>query len=566
MPDFTKLVKHECQPGEATVMIQWIAKLTLVLWVGLAPLAAWGQTASEQLRRTVEHVNVNGDADVAGSRLVVVDFLARFYAARRFEPAWSNMRDVELLMAELEGSEVHGLSPPDFHADAIRLLRQMQAEQPDDPRINASLDLLLTDGLAIYAHQLVDGKVDPGSLSAVWNQSRQELSRGRVEGLADALAQNSLPEFLASLVPSLPYYRDMRARLASYRAIASRGGWPSVPHGAALRRGDEDPRVAAVRARLAVEPTSPGSSRPDPNVFDVTLEESVSRFQLEHGLEVDGEVGPATLRAMNVSVAERIDQLRVNLERARWVQDELTDMNDFVIVNVAGFYVRLYEDGEIDWESRVIVGTEYDQTPAVVADMTYLVLNPTWTVPRSIIRDEMLPEMKADPGYLSARNLDLFDQEWRRLDPAMLDWENVSAGAFPYYVMQRPGPGNALGTVKFMFPNAHSVYLHDTPSPELFSRSRRTFSHGCVRVQNPLEFAVRLLEDQPDWTRDAIERAIDAGQTTTVYLTTPVRVVILYRTAEPADGGRVRFYEDIYARDPAVLAALDSDFRLLDTP
>jgi murein L,D-transpeptidase YcbB/YkuD len=469
-------------------------------------------------------------------------------------------------MAELEGSEVHGLSPPDFHVDAIRLLRQMQAEQPDDPRINASLDLLLTDGLAIYAHQLVDGKVDPGSLSAVWNQSRQELSRGRVEGLADALAQNSLPEFLASLVPSLPYYRDMRARLASYRAIASRGGWPSVPHGAALRRGDEDPRVAAVRARLAVEPTSPGSSHPDPNVFDVTLEESVSRFQLEHGLEVDGEVGPATLRAMNVSVAERIDQLRVNLERARWVQDELTDMNDFVIVNVAGFYVRLYEDGEIDWESRVIVGTEYDQTPAVVADMTYLVLNPTWTVPRSIIRDEMLPEMKADPGYLSARNLDLFDQEWRRVDPAMLDWENVSAGAFPYYVMQRPGPGNALGTVKFMFPNAHSVYLHDTPSPELFSRSRRTFSHGCVRVQNPLEFAVRLLEDQPDWTRDAIERAIDAGQTTTVYLTTPVRVVILYRTAEPADGGRVRFYEDIYARDPAVLAALDSDFRLLDTP
>ncbi|NNC63735.1 MAG: L,D-transpeptidase family protein [Gammaproteobacteria bacterium] len=547
-------------------MIQWIAKLTLVLWVGLAPFAAWGQTASEQLRRTVEHVNVNGDADVAGARLVSVDFLARFYAARRFAPAWSNTRDVELLMAELEGSEAHGLSPPDFHVDAIQLLRQMQAEQPDDPRINASLDLLLTDGLAIYAHQLVDGKVDPSLLSAFWNQSRQELSRGRVEGLADALAQNSLPEFLASLVPSLPYYRDMRARLASYRAIASRGGWPSVPDGAALRRGDEDPRVAAVRARLAVEPTSLGSSRPDPNVFDVTLEESVSRFQVEHGLEVDGEVGPATLRAMNVSVAERIDQLRVNLERARWVQDEFTNMNDFVIVNIAGFYVRLYEDGEIDWESRVIVGTEYDQTPAVVADMTYLVLNPTWTVPRSIIRDEMLPEMKADPGYLSARNLDLFDQEWRRMDPAMLDWENVSASDFPYYVMQRPGPGNALGTVKFMFPNAHSVYLHDTPSPELFSRSRRTFSHGCVRVQNPLEFAVRLLEDQPDWTQEAIDRAIDDGQTTTVYLTTPVRVVILYRTAEPADGGRVRFYEDIYARDPAVLAALDSDFRPLDPP
>jgi len=542
------------------------AKWAFVLSVSLAPFVAWGQTASEQLRRVVEYAHDSGNAEVAGTQLVGVDFLARFYGARRFEPAWSDTHEVEILLAALEGSEAHGLSPQDFHLDAIRLLREMQAEQPDDPRINASLDLLLTDGLVTYAYQLVYGKVDPSTLSASWSQSRPLLSGEPVAVLADALAQRNLPEFLESLVPSLSYYRSMQARLSSYRAIASRGGWPSVPDGAPLQRGDDDPRVAAVRARLAVEHPELGSRRAEPNIFDSALEESVSRFQADHGLGVDGAVGPATLRAMNVSVAERIDQLRVNLERVRWVQAEFADTQDFVVVNVAGFYVRLYEDGEIDWESRVIVGTEHDQTPAVAADMTYLVLNPTWIVPRSIIRDEMFPEMKADPTYLSARNLDLFNQEWRRMDPAMLDWENFSASDFPYSVVQRPGPGNALGAVKFMFPNAYSVYLHDTPSPELFSRSRRTFSHGCVRVENPLEFAARLLEDQPDWTRDAIGRAIDSGQTMTVYLTTPVSVFILYWTAEPADDGRARFYEDIYARDAAVLTALDSGFQSLPLP
>ncbi len=192
--------------------------------------------------------------------------------------------------------------------------------------------------------------------------------------------------------------------------------------------------------------------------------------------------------------------------------------------------------------------------------MTYLVLNPTWTVPRSIIQDEMLPQMKADSSYLPARNFGLFDQEWRSVDPAVLDWESVSASDFPYNLVQRPGPDNALGAVKFMFPNAHSVYLHDTPNRELFGRAPRAFSHGCVRVENPLEFAARLLEDQPDWTREAIDRAIDNRQTITVYLTTPLRVLIVYWTAEPADDGGVRFYEDVYARDTTVLSALKSDF------
>ncbi len=499
---------------------------------------------------------------MAGSQIVGPAVLARFYAARRFEPAWSDAGDVEILLAALEGSEAHGLSPRDFHVDAIQLLLQMRTEQPGDPWISASLDILLTDALVTYANQLAYGKVDPVTRSASWNPNRPLLTREPEHALADMIARSNLAGFLESLVPTLPYYVSMQARLARYRAIANRGRWPTVPDGGSLERGDAGPRVAAVRARLVAEYADLESSRIiDPQVFDATLEESVRRFQAEHALEADGVVGSATLRAMNVSVTERVDQIRVNLERARWAQAELSEAQDFVLVNVAGFYVRLYEGGEIDWESRVIVGTEEDQTPIVAADMTYLVLNPTWTVPRSIIRDEMLPQMKADSSYLPAQNFGLFDQEWRSVDPAALDWERVHANDFPYNIVQRPGPGNALGAVKFMFPNAHSVYLHDTPSRELFARASRAFSHGCVRVENPLEFAARLLEEQADWTRDAIDRAIDDGRTTTVYLTTPLRVLIVYWTAEPADGGRVRFHEDVYARDSAVLSALESSLR-----
>ena len=266
---------------------------------------------------------------------------------------------------------------------------------------------------------------------------------------------------------------------------------------------------------------------------------------------------------LNISAAQRVDQIRVNLERARWLREEFSAARDFVIVNIAGFYVRFFDDGEATWESRVIVGTEYDQTPIFAADLKYLVFNPTWTVPRSIIREEMLPDIKADSTYLSSRNFDLLDASGRSVAPASVDWPSVEPTNFPYGLVQQPGPDNALGRVKFMLPNAHAVYLHDTPSRDLFARAGRTFSHGCVRTENPLEFAELLLADQPAWARDAIDQVVASGETTTVFLTEPLRVFILYWTAEPAEDGGVRFYDDVYERDGAVLEALDAPFRAL---
>lgn len=533
----------------------------IVLLLALAPFAGWGQSTSELLRQTVEDAHDSEEFYIADSRLVAINFLASFYEGRRFQLAWTDPANVETVVQALAASGQHGLSPDEFHVDSIRSLREQKAQQPNDPLIDTNLDLLLTDGLVIYAYQLVYGKVNPEALTASWNLSRPLLKRAPEDVLEEALSRGTVAGLLESLAPSFSHYTRMQAQLERQRQIANAGGWPSVPEGRILRQGDVDPRVAAVRARLAAEYGDIDPASGDVMAFDAILEESLRRFQESYALDVDGAVGPATLRAMNITAAQRVDQIRVNLERARWVSEESTTARNFVIVNIAGFYVRLFEDRAKNWQTRVIVGAKYHKTPIFAANMQYIVLNPTWTVPRSIIRKEMLPKMKADPTYLPSRNFDLVDRSGQKVDPASIDWANVSANNFPYNVVQRPGPQNALGLVKFIFPNSYSVYMHDTPARTLFARTERTFSHGCIRTENPLDLAELLLADQPEWTRAAIDRTIEGGKTTTVHLTEPLRVFILYWTAEPTEDGGVRFYEDAYDRDPAVLAALDAPFR-----
>jgi len=533
----------------------------IIMLLTLVPLTGWCQTAPEFLRQMVEDARDSGELEIAGTRLIAVNFLARFYEGRRFELAWSDPANVAIVVRALATSDQHGLSPDDFHIAAIQLLEEQRARQPNDLLINTHLDLLLTDGLVSYAYQLVYGKVDPEALTASWNLKRPLLRRAPEQVLQEALSDGNLADILKSLAPAFPYYVSMQAQLENYRQLAGAGGWPSVPAGPTLRLGEVDPRVDAVRARLAAEFGNHITAGADENVFDTTLEESVRHFQGLYGLDVDGAVGPRTLRTMNITAAQRVEQIRVNMERARWVREEATNAEDFLDVNIAGFYVRQYQDSVPTWETPTIVGARYHKTPIFAANMKYIVFNPTWTVPRSIILKEMLPKMKADPAYLSSRNFDLVERSGRKVDPAEVDWSKLSTRNFPYNVVQRPGPRNALGLVKFIFPNSHSVYLHDTPGRQLFDRTERTFSHGCIRTKNPLDLAERLLAGQPKWTREAIDRTIEGGKTTTVYLAEPLRVLILYWTAEPAEGGAIRFYDDVYDRDPAVLAALDSPFR-----
>jgi murein L,D-transpeptidase YcbB/YkuD len=381
-----------------------------------------------------------------------------------------------------------------------------------------------------------------------------------VAALQAAIDSPSLRRKLETVIPRGWFYRAMREGLARYRGIAANGGWPTVPEGLTLRPGDTDSRIPTLARRLAVTGDLPeGLSTAISDHYAPELEQAVRRFQARHGLDVDGIVGPGTLRAMNVLAATRVRQLEINLERARWVLDDISDY--FILVNIAGFRVYVVRDRELVWETRAQVGRPYRKSPVFRDEMKYLVFNPTWTVPYSIATRDLLPQIKQDRGFFEARGFDLVGRNGERVEPSSVDWTNVTAGSFPYTLVQRPGPANAMGRVKFMFPNEHAVYLHDTPSRYLFDRADRTFSSGCIRIENPFELAEILLG--PDgWTQARLQDVLDTGQERTVFLSTPVPVLLLYWTAQANLDGTVSFFPDVYDRDGAVDRALDEPFAL----
>jgi len=325
----------------------------------------------------------------------------------------------------------------------------------------------------------------------------------------------------------------------------------------------KDARITILRNRLHVTGDMPAENM-ESDLFDSTVEEGVKHFQQRHGLDDDGIVGKGTLAALNVSVADRIDQIRVNLERARWILHDLPE--EFVVADIAGFYVKYYRGGDIVWEGRAQVGKPYRKTPVFRDQIRYLEFNPTWTVPPTILKKDVLPAIKRDPDYLAKKNMRVLDGKGKPVDAAAIDWSQYLEKSFPYLIRQEPGPGNALGRIKFMFPNKHLVYLHDTPSKGLFEQSARAFSSGCIRVENPFGFAERLLENTPGWDRSRIMREVDTAKTSRVNLAEPVTVMLLYWTVAVDAAGTVIFKDDIYQRDAAVLDGLNEPFRFRDAP
>ena len=324
-----------------------------------------------------------------------------------------------------------------------------------------------------------------------------------------------------------------------------------------------DPRVPALRYRLQVthDLDAAPESYPPSQVYDAALEAGVRHFQERHGLTADGALGAGTRAALNVPVSARIDQIRVNLERARWVLHEI--QGDFLLVDVAGFYVSYFRDDEPVWTSRVIVGKQGRETPIFKSLIRYVVFNPTWTIPAGILVKDKLPVLKRDPGYLARSHIRVIDSAGREVDPHAVNWARYGAGNLPpYQFVQDPGPDNALGLVKIMFPNPYQVYLHDSPAKSLFDQDTRLFSSGCIRVQKPFELAELVLNDPVKWNKAAIDAVVASEKTQTVNLARPLPVLILYWTAQPRADGQVIFRNDVYRRDAATLSALDSDFRL----
>ena len=336
--------------------------------------------------------------------------------------------------------------------------------------------------------------------------------------------------------------------IARYRTIVAAGGWPTLPPGATVEPGDTAPHLDRLRRRLVIGgDLAPGAAAAGDR-YGPALVAAVKRFQARHGLEADGILGPATRRASNVSAATRLAQLEEAAATVAQLRPRLGSR--YVLVNLPAFELRYVRGGEVRHRAAVVVGSVDDPTPAFADAIEHLVFNPYWHVPTSIARDELVFDFKADAAAMAARGFELIDADGAVADPTAVDWSAVTPASLPYRVRQSPGAGNALGRVKFMFPNRHAVYLHDTPSRHLFARASRAFSHGCVRVRDPLTLAERLLETD-GWGRGDIERWVAAGGTRRVGLSRPVPVHLVDVTAWRDAAGRVQFRRDLYGRGAA---------------
>lgn len=460
--------------------------------------------------------------------------LLRFYASRDYRPAWTRgtrlCRQGAAVLRVLGAADRDGLSPEAYWHPVF------EARDSGDPAAVGQIELRLTDGLLRYASDVGQGRFDPAASNPYWAQRTPGVDL--VALLREAADAKDVGKTLEAWLPRSPQYAALRDSLARYRRIADAGGWPAVPTvPSTARTGKPRPDAAALRARLLAEgdlrvPTPPAKAG---LLHDSTI--ALKRFQVRHGLEPSGALDRATIAALNVPVAERVRQIELNLERWRWLSSSLADR--FVLVNIPAFELHGFEHGRSVLRMRVVTGNAArTPTPVFARPMTDVVFRPYWNVPTSIAEDEIMPAVYRDRGYLRRRNMELV------------------RGDGGVQLRQRPGPGNALGLVKFQLPNPFGVYLHDTPEDGLFARARRDGSHGCVRVERPFDLARFALAGAPEWTPARIRAAAAGGPERPVALPEPLPVVITYLTAWAEADGVTRFFPDVYEHDAEQLALL----------
>ncbi|MCP5229974.1 L,D-transpeptidase family protein [Accumulibacter sp.] len=515
--------------------------------------------AAAELPRLIEQALYASDGDAGAGNSTEAAVIRLFYYDRGYRPVWTGNAHSSELITAIEASREHGLTPSDFHVDALR----KAVAGGDDPQAIVRRELLLTDALAQLVRQLQYGKIDPGMLYSTWNFSPLPDVRERAQALEALFEAGSLSTALATLTPQDADYRGLQKALLRFSALAAKGGWGSVPDGPTLRPGERDPRVRSLRARLQAEgwlaADGRAASRSDAARYDKALAAAVKRFQSAHGLAADGAVGTGTLAALNVSAAERAAQIRVNLERWRWVARDLTA--DLLLVDITAFNAELHLGGEPVWSSKVAVGRPARKTPVLLDHVQHLVLNPKWVVPPTILREDVIPGVMRNAAYLDKHQLRVVNNSGQAVSPAQVNWSGYGRAGFPYQVVQQSGAGGALGRIKFSLSNGYAIYLHDTPSRAQFNKPTRALSSGCVRLEKPRDLALLLLDDAQRWNEQALDAAIASQRTRTVPVAREVPVMLLYRTALADATGSVSFRADIYDEDGAVLALLDRPSR-----
>lgn len=543
---------------------KFITVYTLLLF--LLPFSVVGKSLDEShfsdlIKLKLKEVQaVNNSLSSAGEKLLAVNAIKRMYQLNDFNPLWNDGASLQLLSGISESVALDGLQKQDYMLPGLEALAKGQSIDDLDVEQRVEIELVLTESLLRLNYHLRFGKVDALSLDSNWNYGKRLDFKDPMVALYLAVKEQNVKVLLDEQRPAHNYYHKLRNILALYRKYELAGGWKPIAPGPTIKLGHEGPRIIQVRERLlktdgflakaVVDKLSP--------VYDENLQQAIIRFQKQQSLDADGKVGKNTLKALNVSVIDRVNQIRVNLERLRWVLHEIED--DFLLVDIPGFEVILIKDGQRQWQGKIQVGKAFSATPVFKGKLEYLEFNPTWTVPPSIIERTILPGLRKDSGYLDKKGYLLLAFNGKKVDPHSVNWENLKG--FPYMVRQPAGKNNALGLVKFIFPNPHFVFLHDTNHRELFARNTRTFSAGCIRVEKPFELSEQLLMSTPGWTRKNIDQLVASGETKRIHPKDKIIVLITYTTVGMDGQGKARFKPDIYQRDSAVLAGLNGPIKI----
>ena len=480
-----------------------------------------------------------------------------FYVNRLYDPAWFIRNSLTNngfdLLNYIRHVDQQGLQPNDYHLYLIeKYMGKVLFSAATDTNDLMKLDLLLTDAFLLLGSHLYYGKVDPEKEGANWKMNRKEPELRLDLKLEEALMGNGVELELNMLAPEYRSYWMMKEELAFFLQLDEQL-WPPINSDKAVKPGDSSEIVPKIRERLIKLRYKLSDSVS--TIVDDELAGQLKMFQDDWGLNTDGVAGKTTLEYLNCLPLKLIEQLKVNMERFRWLPSQVTEKH--IIINIANFRLDLITGTDTLISMRAIVGKETRRTPVFSESMTYIVFSPTWTVPNTILNEEVIPELLKGPEYLTKKNMKLLRYDGSAVPYSEVDWSTISTSNFPYMVRQDPGPGNSLGRVKFMFPNDYHVYIHDTPSRSFFARDSRAVSSGCIRVEDPFDLAVLLLSDTPDWSPENIRNAMQQTNEQTVIMKTPVDVMVIYLTAWTDGKDRIQFRKDVYQNDSRVLEALN---------
>lgn len=469
-------------------------------------------------------------------------------------------RSARHLIAELQTVTREGLNPRDYHLGALVLMQRDEGRKyPWGSRLEATaraeFEILLADAFFRYGYHLLAGRIRPENLSDEWHISREEANLS--ERLETALQKDKVRQTLKELKPPYPEYVLLQSYLARFRARLAAGGFPPLPAETAgvaskpkpgkAAKGGTSKRWAEVCKRLDLEGLYAGRC---PEAATPAFAKALRLYQRNHGLEMTGRLDAATIAEMNVPLPHRIRQLKLALEGWRWLPQDLGKRH--IRVHIADFNLYGYEGRKPVLNLKVVVGKKEDSTPVFSDKMTAVVFNPYWNVPKSIAVEEILPEIRKDTSYLSRNNMEIVrggGDDAPDVRPDSVNWDEVDDEKFPFRIRQAFGEGNALGRMKFVLENPFNIYLHDTPSKSKFEARKRAFSHGCIRVQNPMALALFALRDSAGIDKRKIEALLAKGDPETVKLPRPIPVHILYFTAFAGSDGSLQFRKDVYGWD-----------------